>query len=393
MTTGVLQPVVHGTEPDGDPVVEIRTAKLDLKQRASANTPVDLEPGHYVVTAVLPDGSKPTQSVLVKEGETSEVVLATLPGRRTPDQIRASVERETVSFSPGSLFSWLPGVGKPKLYTRLELLGRGPAVDAPAGALPRVFSSTEAGDVTHVNLAVEPPPALSIAQFGAGREVPTNVVLPVHSEAHLADCTLRVDLDREGDVDPVALPTGSPVIDLIAGYMQTGQVEAAAEVAIHAEDLLRGKVMNPIAAALAGYALLRLGEMKRLHDWPTNLANWFPWLPDGPVIAGEQAARVGDEEAAAEWFAATLDRGYPMFSDGFSLLASRLRGYLHSDHPPQPILDREDEARRLVRMTPFVDFTQLVLTFQGRDVDDPAGSQKPLPRWPRLSPWKALKHA
>ena len=54
--------------------------------------------------------------------------------------------------------------------------------------------------------------------------------------------------------------------------------------AANAEGLLRDKLRDPMAATLAGYLLLRAGEFSRLHDWTANLANWFGWLPDGPVI-------------------------------------------------------------------------------------------------------------
>ena len=55
-----------------------------------------------------------------------------------------------------------------------------------------------------------------------------------------------------------------------------------------AEALLQGKVANPVGAALGGYALLRLNELDRLHDWPDNLAAWFAWLPDGAVSRPRQ---------------------------------------------------------------------------------------------------------
>lgn len=297
-------------------------------------------------------------------------------------------------FRTPGLMKRLASLGQPILYTRVE---HGPGIDpeAPAESAPRVTDRSTLDAATQLELAVEPPQALSVAQFAVRNEVPVNIVLPLHWATHNARCDLRVTFDRDGDIDPVAVPTGSPEIQLIAGYMRTGQVEAAAQVTERAEYVLQRKKMNPIAAALGGYALLRVGATTQLRDWPANLANWFGWLPDGPVIAGEQAAREGDDVRAAQWFAEALRRGYPMFSDGPSLLASRVRHYMYSDETPAAILEREDDARRLVRMVPFVDFSQLAVTFNGLDVEDPAGSQEPLSRraaraW---TPLKAAGHA
>ncbi|MGG7377662.1 hypothetical protein ACQ7B2_02440, partial [Escherichia coli] len=75
-----------------------------------------------------------------------------------------------------------------------------------------------------------------------------------------------------------------------AQYLAAGQPREAAELAPAAETLLEEKRADPIAAAMGGYALLRLGRIADLRHWPANLAKWFPWLPDGAVIAGELAA-------------------------------------------------------------------------------------------------------
>jgi len=85
--------------------------------------------------------------------------------------------------------------------------------------------------------------------------------------------------------------------------------------------------MVAVAAALGGYALLRAGQLDRLHHWPRNLADWFPWLPDGAVIAGEEAALEGDHTLAIKYVCDAGGRGLPVFGAGLSLLASRLREY------------------------------------------------------------------
>jgi hypothetical protein len=57
------------------------------------------------------------------------------------------------------------------------------------------------------------------------------------------------------------------------------------------ERALRDKRRSPVAAAIAATVLLRCGALAELHDWPRNLANWFPWLPDGAVLWAETLLR------------------------------------------------------------------------------------------------------
>ena len=47
---------------------------------------------------------------------------------------------------------------------------------------------------------------------------------------------------------------------------------------------LQRKGKDPSGAAIGGYFLLRAEQLDRLHDWTGNLAERFPWLPDGCVI-------------------------------------------------------------------------------------------------------------
>jgi hypothetical protein len=57
------------------------------------------------------------------------------------------------------------------------------------------------------------------------------------------------------------------------------------------EELLYNKIESPLAATLAALILLRVGRLDLLHDWPRNLARWFPHRPDGTVIRVAQLLR------------------------------------------------------------------------------------------------------
>ncbi len=91
------------------------------------------------------------------------------------------------------------------------------------------------------------------------------------------------------------------------------------------EQMVRGKLDSPLAAAVAALILLRANRLDLLHDWPRNLANWIQELPDGPIIWAEQLLREhADAAQAAEYLALILERGLPYTSEAFSYAVSLL---------------------------------------------------------------------
>ena len=118
------------------------------------------------------------------------------------------------------------------------------------------------------------------------------VALPLGSRL-LVLCDVHVRVGHAG-VSASAQP-GNPEASAVAGYLNSGRADRALmTMTATAEQLLQGKMADPIGAIIGGYALLKLHELDRMHDWPDNLANWFETLPDGAVIAGAVAARRGE---------------------------------------------------------------------------------------------------
>jgi len=153
--------------------------------------------------------------------------------------------------------------------------------------------------------------------------------------------------------------------DRVAGYLSSGRADRAAAIATSAEDLLWSKMRGPLGAAIGGYALLRLGETERMHDWPDNLADWFTWLPDGAVIAGALAARRHDAPAAAVRFLEACRRGMPVFTEGISILVTGIRSLLQLDELPQTARDElTGAAAPLLALSTFADFAALTATLR-----------------------------
>ncbi|MFP2926498.1 caspase family protein [Pyxidicoccus sp. 3LG] len=119
--------------------------------------------------------------------------------------------------------------------------------------------------------------------------------------------------------------------------LRTGRLADAVEPKLltSLEHVLRDKLESPLAATVAGTVLLRLGAFKYLHDWLRNLSEYFPFVPDGPVLWMEHLLRDPgalkhlppgrslDDELALQ-LSRVAERGLPHSAEGLSHLASLL---------------------------------------------------------------------
>ncbi len=206
---------------------------------------------------------------------------------------------------------------------------------------------------------------------------PLNMALPI-SPYIGCQLILTQQSDRLLSVDVLLQHSTA---DTLLRYIQRGLLKQAAAMTtsddLQAEQLLFGKESHPIAAAAGAYALLRLGDLERLHNWTENLNNWFAWLPDGAAIRGEHLARLGNHEEALSVFLELPSRGLPIFSDGLSYAIDRLRLYSTIDDPNFNIDTRSQTVlKQLQRFVPFADFREPLLTFTGVDPSNP--DDKPL---------------
>jgi hypothetical protein len=135
------------------------------------------------------------------------------------------------------------------------------------------------------------------------------------------------------DLDPpfhVIVGSGSPTMQSLVGFLTSGDFDSARSVGDQwlnaAEQMLREKLMDAVAAAVAGYFLLRVGEHSRLHDWTRNLADLVPWLPDGPVIRAYHVLSQNDPDLreVRQRLLEAVARGVPLYTEGLRMLYDAL---------------------------------------------------------------------
>ena len=144
--------------------------------------------------------------------------------------------------------------------------------------------------------------------------------------------------------------------------------------ATEAEELLNQKMLNPVTAAIGGYFLLKTGELERLHNWANNLANWFPWLPDGAIIHAIQLLNkkektISDIDLIRKRLLQAAGNGIPVYSEGLRLLEKGLTQiWYHSDQKDNEIKKAYNRIGKYLEVT---DFSQETTTFIGISPSEP----------------------
>ena len=415
--------------------VEIRKPNMVLVKRALASEKVELEPGTYYVGIKMPAGQESWSEVKVGVGSGSEKVRL---GPEPTDEPASESEELGHYFTPAYVQPPVEGLTYPALIVAaaegliagaaLGYVFRGTyvktvaALAAAAGAglsvllLSKVLRPgytavqrrlregrlrnfrgnvllgdyKEEGDWSRVvkpltqtddmvELDFNGDSRGQIVQLLQTGEPPVNVVIPTW---HGNGC--RLVLKKQPDARyTLEVHLQHVEAELLLRYWEQGRWQLAAGVtdspAVSAEALLRKKREQPIAAAVGAYALLRLGELERLHDWSGNLMKWFEWLPDSAAIRGEHLARTGDHKEALRAFCKLRERGLPYFSDGLSYAVDRLRFYRgigekHFD--ADDLKECEANLALLEPFCPFTDFGKPLTTFTGLDPSHP--DAKPL---------------
>lgn len=380
----------------GDDMKIVRRETLHLDQPIS----VELEPGTYLVRTWMSSGEIAQSQVSLAANQTKDVDLhpATKSARETlgwayylkPTPERASSELGQLMSGPITLglARESPGIA---LWTHDQGLSWKQLASNPpsTGWSAPPFINALTRDDTVVYQDRQAALALTIESPDGWRYNLGQCWLQVRLRRHSqfvalppAEKMRALVLHRDED-DPTAAEApfevivdgGNPRAESILGYLSSGALDPARSVAESvvksAEQLLFDKRSDPSSAAIAGYFLLKAGRAERRGAWIQNLANWFPWLPDGAVIDGWRLLKQvnPDPLAARERLIDAATRGVPLFTYGLRLLFDGL--HLMSQ---QPLTASPAVTKALALIQPYaaaVDWTRPNTTHYGSTPDDP----------------------
>lgn len=360
--------------------VEIRKPSLALVSRTLSSKNIDVAPGTYLVSTTLPAGQQLFREVEVKAGDVQASLSPELedesphefheqhhffgePYRIAPDVAGITVAVPPKLFHTRDVTVSLVTGGDPIAVSRIPFLMPG-NVQKLGNSVQfnyRDYSNPGFGLQHYLEILQPNQSATRVALPANGDKYcvlvikatsPTTNSVDVHLQNTEADLLLR-GLNKGSDISIVTESTNLSPDTLLQ---------------VNAEEIVRQKMADPIAACVGAYALLQRGEIERLHDWTENLKNWFPWLPDGLAIRGEHLAQAGKHVEALECFAALPSRGTPLFRDGLSYAVERLRLYTRAKSTPftdAALTMAHQTFNRLEGVASHVDLSQSILTVKG----------------------------
>lgn len=365
--------------------IEVRKPNYALIARTVKNQPIVLAPGSYHVIAHMPGGMSVQETIEIT-GLERDVTVTLKPDDEgvTPD---STLEEALLVLGRTSAVS----NSRPLIVTRSPVSdfrgGENPREPVPEFLGKKKFELRGfSGNIAHANqplgwpwYSALPGNTTTVSRFriepGEPRVLelvqptrPTRrMMLPVSAKE---GCEIVISDRAVGGVS-LDIRLQHVGADALMRYLQRGLFNSASSAgnAIDAEQLLARKIENPIAATVGVYALLRLGELERLHDWTGNLNDWYTSIPDGAAVRAEHLARLGKHEDALVTLLQLRQRGVPIFADGLSYATNRLRQFVSAASGPTR-RELEETLKLLDRFASIADYRRPYSTFDPNDIDD-----------------------
>jgi hypothetical protein len=222
-------------------------------------------------------------------------------------------------------------------------------------------------------------PGLSLLEI-SGEGMP-NLYVSLPPENRL-NCLVKLAESMDEEIHPidVTVSTDHEKAETLLTLLTTGELREAKLLsnAHEAEELLFQKMVNPVTAAIGGYYLLKINELGRLHNWANNLANWFPWLPDGLIIHATQLLSKNEKtqvdlDLIRSRLLQAAGNGLPVYTEGLRLLQKGLTQFwYYSGQKDDEIINAYD---RISDYAEASDFSQETTTFMGISPSQPGRVQ------------------
>ncbi|MCC6448024.1 MAG: hypothetical protein IT215_05000 [Chitinophagaceae bacterium] len=252
--------------------------------------------------------------------------------------------------------------------------------------LPQFMNQRIYGDGNIINLNTD----LQLSYLEISGENISNLYVGLPPGNQLK-CLVKLAEGNDDDIHPidVTVSTYNFKAETLMTLLTNGAIREAKSLsnAKEAEKLLYNKTVNPVAAAVGGYFLLKTGELELLHNWANNLANWFPWLPDGAVIHATQLLNkrektLKDIDLIRKRLLQAVHSGIPIYTEGLRLLGKGLTQlWYHSEQKDSNILKARIRIGDYLEAT---DLSQETTTFIGISPSEPG--RKPLENKSILDP-------
>lgn len=313
---------------------------------------IDVVPGRYLVRAFLPSGRMLSTQVVAIANQTTKAVLKT---EEAPHEWlgwqglmgQNSFFQTALSLPPINPTIALTDVSDgAATWRKLCELVRRPAAsidgieEALQGKRVRDISPQTFSDAATVSFVFGtnslPPDRLryGIIERGSRWDL-VSLPLPWHRLNRSfveGQASVDVAVPRQVESRP-SVVIHDEQLGALLGFVASGRLPLATAVSAegttahaHMRLALQRKLENPFAAACGAYMLLQSDSTQdaEWHQWVKNLANWFPWLPDGAALLGALRLRNASTEQevleARTAFEQAWKRGIPVLAPVLRLL-------------------------------------------------------------------------
>lgn len=362
--------------------IEVLDAGLALQESSwiESNTwNHDLAPGVYMVRLNLPSGNRLEQVTQIRDGETTKLGFDISKFSPRESQEWMYLTKGNSGANPNSnRFKSATHQRSPKPPTQVSAR-RWQLDNFVWRAIDDIPIKNEFINEFGETFIFSVPYEMQVLEVAVSGKPSCFVCLPA---AYSIKCLIKLAEGPEGVVSEldVSISTSNEKAQALLSLLTSGDMARAKTLTSveGAESLLYSKMADPAAAAIGGYFLLRTGELARMHDWADNLANRFPWMPDGSIIHAWQmiheAGQTVNVAAVRERFLEAVNRGIPIYTEGIRLLYDGLT-ILSCEFKKQD-KSVEQALERIKRYTTYVDMSQETTTYTGAYPDQPGADKK-----------------
>lgn len=351
---------------------------LEIPANIGGETIVDVVPGDLSITLRTPDGRNQTRDLVLNPDQVVRVRFATQDSPHEWLFSAALAGAIRPAFDPAGL-----AVGQ---RIDLEVVGSvgmdGQSLAAAPGAgidmVPRHddgrfarFDVVDRRESRFIRNEISPSAPMTFAAIACGNRRELAAIPSLGGGASGWRPYLLVDRCANASEPMTSVIVEDNNWTSLLGFlasreMAAGNVLLKSELYQTAIAAMQDKVSNPLAAtagALIAVAASNPDIGKTWDPWLFNIANWFPLVPDGPIVLGRRLlirARTTEQIAEARrWFIAGFSRGIPFYSLSVDWLARGLES-LPGGEPALVAMQRS--ARQLVsRVDPTHAFTVIRL--------------------------------
>src|SRR6185436_4026492 len=262
--------------------IEVRDEKLILRARGVSDDSLEVPPGRYYVTALLPNGDQSTvDGVIVEAGENkqlniplSDVVFpATLQTTDTLSDSLWEISRPVTQYFFRQSFAILRGNWLAEKFP---------------GTVSQVPLKRE--PTTRSNLDI--PFSREVVWIEIERSKRYNYFAVPVDEA--GSTTAEWSLDLKTDKLTVNLDFHDGELNSLLDFVEKSKANEARSISrtlVTRPDYYATKKQSPLLATLGAYVLIRANQLDGLDEWTSNLVASHSWLPDAFAIRVEYLAR------------------------------------------------------------------------------------------------------